>query len=400
MCWLALAESRRASAPVDRSVERDWQQLIQQYLQFRAAAAPLLPPLLLEELASANTRDFLAIAQQSSDWYWHFDGGPYPIARSSTIARQLKDGARLVIYEDAVRQEVVVLQVPETEREPYKELIVFRAPSWSQPDATEDDAAYFDRELSRRRVVWSVTIVSDEAARAAQATATVMGLESGGRLMAMRSAAAESNLVVDAIQANATNVTLVVGYPLGFTNRLEIMACASLVADEWVLLATNLPTVGTNALVWSDPATPGVETRYYVVANADIDSDQDGLTDARERLIHHTNPAEPDSDGDGMPDGWELANGFDPRSGADGTADADNDLLANSEEYRIGADPHDPRDGASVLKETRLQIISWWSAVKRDPLVFTNAPGSPADLQDMKQAMEGLSGIFYKQIGP
>ena len=42
------------------------------------------------------------------------------------------------------------------------------------------------------------------------------------------------------------------------------------------------------------------------------DSDNDGLTDAYERLVAHTLPESPDTDGDGLQDGLELANGLDP----------------------------------------------------------------------------------------
>ena len=73
-------------------------------------------------------------------------------------------------------------------------------------------------------------------------------------------------------------------------------------------------------------------------ADAALDPDSDGLTNLQEFLVG-TNPRLPDSDGDGMPDGWELANGLDA-SVDDAALDADGDGLTNLEEYRAGTDPN------------------------------------------------------------
>ena len=57
-----------------------------------------------------------------------------------------------------------------------------------------------------------------------------------------------------------------------------------------------------------------------------------------------------DTDGDGMPNDWELRNGFDPTNPADASQDPDGDGLTNLEEFLAGTDPHDPdtdRDGIS-----------------------------------------------------
>ena len=43
-----------------------------------------------------------------------------------------------------------------------------------------------------------------------------------------------------------------------------------------------------------------------------LDSDGDGLTDAYERLVSHTDPTKWDTDGDGLSDGWEVEHGMDP----------------------------------------------------------------------------------------
>lgn len=68
------------------------------------------------------------------------------------------------------------------------------------------------------------------------------------------------------------------------------------------------------------------------------DSDEDGLTDPDEINIHGTDPNNPDTDGDGMPDGWEVDHSLDPLLD-DAAGDLDGDGLSNYEEYLNGSDP-------------------------------------------------------------
>jgi hypothetical protein len=50
-------------------------------------------------------------------------------------------------------------------------------------------------------------------------------------------------------------------------------------------------------------------------------------------------PLGPDTDGDGMPDGYELSNGLDPARN-DAGEDPDGDGLTNLDEFQLGTDPH------------------------------------------------------------
>ena len=47
-----------------------------------------------------------------------------------------------------------------------------------------------------------------------------------------------------------------------------------------------------------------------------------------------------DSDGDGMPDAWEIANGLNPYDPTDAALDPDGDGLTNLQEYQFGTNPH------------------------------------------------------------
>ena len=65
-----------------------------------------------------------------------------------------------------------------------------------------------------------------------------------------------------------------------------------------------------------------------------FDTDRDGVGDNSDL----------DDDGDGMPDGWELANGFDPRLAADADLDADADGISNLDEFLWNTNPHGALD--------------------------------------------------------
>jgi hypothetical protein len=72
-----------------------------------------------------------------------------------------------------------------------------------------------------------------------------------------------------------------------------------------------------------------------------------------------------DSDGDGLPDDWEIAHQLNPNSPDDAAIDSDGDGLTNLQEYQAGTDP---RSVASSLRLTAAfeadQIILRFAAVE------------------------------------
>jgi hypothetical protein len=74
--------------------------------------------------------------------------------------------------------------------------------------------------------------------------------------------------------------------------------------------------------------------------DADQDADGDGLTNFAEYLWG-TNPRALDTDGDGMPDGFEVSHGLNPADAADGSADPDGDGMNNWQEWIAGTIPND-----------------------------------------------------------
>jgi hypothetical protein len=99
-----------------------------------------------------------------------------------------------------------------------------------------------------------------------------------------------------------------------------------------------------------DGLPDGWERSYGLDANSAVgingatgDPDNDGLTNAQER-DYLTDPRNRDSDGDGLPDGWEVTHAFNPLNpiGVNGaTGDPDSDGATNIVEFGQGTDPRD-----------------------------------------------------------
>ena len=86
----------------------------------------------------------------------------------------------------------------------------------------------------------------------------------------------------------------------------------------WDFAETDIAISGASTKAWTDDGSGGRGTidagyaRFYLVGRADIDSDSDGVPDAREDFVYLTDSADADSDDDGTDDGDELDIGTDP----------------------------------------------------------------------------------------
>jgi len=96
-------------------------------------------------------------------------------------------------------------------------------------------------------------------------------------------------------------------------------------------IATGLNAVnGEMSYNWNVGALP--DGLYYVYARFRNGDFSDAVYGGSVRKIT-------DTDGDGMPDAWETANGLNPNSEADAYLDADGDGLANLDEYIYNTNP-------------------------------------------------------------
>ena len=318
-----LVQSTSVSVPTVST----WNDLAKEYLAARERDCPLVVPTGFEE----ELTDIEQL-QAQPDWYWTFDTGTFYFDAKSQIGKQLKKETQLVIYEDMINEELLILQ--EMSNGTFQEAIVYKAPAWPE-------SADYSAELAKRRIVWNLTLKPKSlAAKELVQTEELQLLSTDSGISVMRMMMFENEDYTNHLwlsvrgpgQGYADGAELSVHIPADFTNKLEVFACTNLTEQNWYLAVTNLTTVGTDVVVWSDSEFTNLENGYYTVASAETDSDRDGITDGKERYLHKTRYQFQDTDNDGMSDDWESINGLNP---FEDDADLDNDLdgFSNVEEY-------------------------------------------------------------------
>ena len=282
-----LVQSTAVSVPTIST----WNDLAKQYLASRESEYPLVVPGGFDEGITSFEE-----LQAQPDWYWTFDGGTFYFDPKSQIAKQIKKETTLVIYEDIVTQELLILQALTDGT--YREIVVYKAPSWSE-------SVDYSEELAKRRIVWKLTLkpkslLTQETIQI-EAKDSEMGVM---RLMIFEDEDYTNHLwmSVRGPGQGSDGAELSAHIPVGFTNKLEIFACTNLMDQNWYLAVTNLTTLGTDVVVWSDSEFTNLENGFYTCANAEWDTDHDLLPDGREKLLYHTDINNADTDDDGLPD--------------------------------------------------------------------------------------------------
>lgn len=153
---------------------------------------------------------------------------------------------------------------------------------------------------------------------------------------------------------------------------------------------------------WNCDHRAVAESPIFLRGADQSDDDGDGLSNAAERWVHGTDPSEPDTDGDGLNDGWEVghgSNGFDPlfanTSGLTASAaDPDGDGLTTRQEMMLGTDPFNADtdgDGIADGVEVNLSALEAYVSVISNQLVAAGGMFDSEEIPHGPQLMN--SGI-------
>lgn len=142
--------------------------------------------------------------------------------------------------------------------------------------------------------------------------------------------------------------------PLDTQPQAQMASCAALgggppcnlsayllASPTWApaVTTTDAVTAATNVLAGAGATRPRrdvVDARVVAQVIEGTGQTIDSVSDVGGHPSIPSGLASGDIDSDGMPDGWELANGFDQWNAADGSADLDGDGYTNVEEYLNG----------------------------------------------------------------
>jgi alpha-tubulin suppressor-like RCC1 family protein len=168
--------------------------------------------------------------------------------------------------------------------------------------------------------------------------------------------AAEVDSTTDCTFTLPSDTSLPIDFKIGIGDSIPGGSCAQDSFDFSAPITVSCTSVPTGSqtgeqiifvqLGNNTPVDTGEKATIYAPAD---DNDNDGISNEDELNIHGTDPFNPDTDGDGIPDGFEVDNGLNPLDPGDGALDPDNDGLTNLREYQNGTNLNNPdTDGDGI----------------------------------------------------
>lgn len=168
---------------------------------------------------------------------------------------------------------------------------------------------------------------------------------------------------------------------------LAAQQAAKLAAEQQATQTNSqTPTETTQTPAGTPDTTGGIPANPFpAAATPGVDTDSDGLTDTEETIVYGTNPALPDTDGDGFLDGNEVFHGYNPNGTAPGTlvlAGLAQSLAANgfsilypakwsvlageADGYVISSTTSESIKISAVTKAATLSLSDWYQQIVKD----------------------------------
>jgi hypothetical protein len=130
-------------------------------------------------------------------------------------------------------------------------------------------------------------------------------------------------------------------------------------ASGWAIAEQDIHTSGNTRVCWADAGRnnavqPFVNRRkinsafmrIFMVSRQDIDSDNDRISNGREKFVYGTDPENPDTDGDGISDGDEV----DTSDTNPNASDSDSDGYTDFQEIHVyHTDPNNPASNPTTM---------------------------------------------------
>jgi hypothetical protein len=200
------------------------------------------------------------------------------------------------------------------------------------------------------------------------------------------------SILINAGAASAASRTVTL--TLSATDNAGTIA-AMMISSDGSTWSAEAPFASSQA--WVLPEGDGIKTVYAKFKDSNGNWMTTAVSDQIQLVL--------DSDGDGLPDVWEIANGFNPSNAADAGIDSDGDGYNNLEEYVSNSNPNYRYDYAPIVEAgasqqsdpTRIYLdgsathdpngdpITYsWTQISGPQLVIENATASKADFMGIR----------------
>jgi hypothetical protein len=293
----------KAPVPVDDEVVGSIYELESLFVEQQYQPPPISPPsedVYVHSHETAGPVDWKFFPKEfTSQMYAEMDANGYPVYRVS-------------IYEDPITRQTVFLNSG-------YEIFRLDAATDYDPYARQKERFTLEpgQELAgpRQRIYDPAHIAVDfilipevfhEDYLAMQEEQATQELAMAPMSMMMSLPAVVTNLQMAINNTTNDAVELEIGWPVSFTNELEIFATTDLSEHVWQVVYTGVITSNATNFLWTDWTSTNTPNRFYVASKSDVDTDGDGLADGREIYVYGSKPDELDSDNDGLDDDVEV----------------------------------------------------------------------------------------------